>query len=422
MKMKRQQNRSGMGGMVVAAMVGLLPLAHARLSHAQVMVSARASSDGPGEAPISKKSLERYAEVLGLDATQKEDAAALYEGYAAQHRTASEAMRRGMREASSEFSDSQDFQEFQKLMKKTMDAYRLEGERLEKEFFGDLRQVISSEQDERWDRIERLRRREKGLRFGSLSGERIDLTDVLRGMKVDASKVEGLDDALLQYEIDLDRALVERAKVMEAMAAGDQGEGIISIPDPAVMQERMEKMREAGAKIRDVNERHTRVIQAMLGEGESARLTEEVRRRSFPQVYRRTHAQRVLDAAAGMADLSSDQKRRLEEVREAYEREARGVNDRWIDAIAKSEEEGGDGAFMLGGGQVLRMSMGGDDSGPVADARKARRDTDKKLRERVESLLTPEQRAKLPEPGVEREEMMLEDGASFVTESVIIQR
>lgn len=407
------------GAAALLATPGLTPQARAQ----EMVFSARAvAGDGPGT-PISGKSLERYGELLALDDAQNDEAKALFEGYAAQFRVASEAMRKGMREAQAEFSDSEDFQAFNKLMRKTMGEFGEAGDRLEKEFFSDLRQLLSAEQDKAWPRLERLRRRETGLRFGTLSGDRVDLTDVVHQLKVEVGAIDGLADALEQYEVDLDRALSERAKLMEEQRSDDDDEGdAIMIHDPAQMQERLQAMREVGMRIREVNQRHSRLIQAMLPEADSARLAQEFRRRAFPQVHRKTHAQRVLAAAAGFEDLTPEQKRALEEIREGYEREASAANDRWMDEIAKDEESGEGGAIMLGGGQVMRMSFGGEEEGPLADARKARREVDRKLRDRVEGLLTPTQKERLPEPGQEQEGgEFFEGGGAFVTRSLIIE-
>lgn len=406
------------GAAALLATPGLTPQARAQ----EMVFSARSiAGDGPGT-PISSKSLERYGELLALDDAQKDEAKALFEGYAAQFRAASETMRKGMREAQAEFSDSEDFQAFNKLMRKTMGEFNETGDRLEMEFFGDLRQLLSAEQDKAWPRLERLRRRETGLRFGTLSGDRVDLTDVVRQLKVDVGSIDGLPDALEQYEVDLDRALSERTKLMEEQRSDDDDGGELIIHDPAQMQERLQAMREVGMRIREVNQRHSRLIQAMLPESDSAKLAQEFRRRAFPQVHRKTHAQRVLDAASGFDDLTPEQKRALEEIREGYEREASAANDRWMDEITKDEESGEGGAIMLGGGQVMRMSFGGEEEGPLADARKARREVDRKLRDRIEGLLTPTQKERLPEPGQEQEGgEFLEAGGAFVTRSLIIE-
>jgi Spy/CpxP family protein refolding chaperone len=159
------------------------------------------------------------------------------------------------------------------------------------------------------------------------------------------------------------------------------------------VQTMMKKFSESAAQVRDVNRSYARRIEPALSDEDRAKFVAEVQRRSFPRIYRPSHPQQMIDAAMGFADLTADQKEQLQAVKESYGRDAAGVNERWAKATEEKETEaGGSIMVMMQGFQ----GMGGDPNDPVKVARDSRRELDSKTKERIESILTAEQKAKLP--------------------------
>lgn len=360
--------------------------------------------DGFGDAgQISKRSLDRYSKVLSLSPEQKEAAQSLLDGYLAENKAAAKEAQSAMESAFAAFQDSQDHKA---LGEATRAAQRKRSERsaaLEKAYFEDLRTLLTPEQDDQWAKVERLRRREKGLLNGSLSGESVDLTEVIDELNLPPATLASLGEAVEQYEADMDRAIQARDAALAGSRPAEFGPDMTF--DLAAMQAAMAKAREAGAQVRDVNQMHERRIEPLLPEDRRADFAEAFKRRCFPEVYAETAVARSMKAAAALDDLTAEQKSSLSELQAGYERQARPASDAWADAVAASEAEGKDGAIAMGGA-VMRISFG-DDTGPVAEARKARKALDTSAREKLKAILTPAQLERLPK--------QQEAGGEFVT-------
>lgn len=384
--------------MRTAALAGLALIASGVCSNwasaqeeVRVAVTMNASTAGPGAGTtITRRGLDKYAAALGLSTEQKEAAHALLEGYQASVADAQKAFAHDMAEIRRAFEETQDHTVFSERMPKARKEHRDLLLALERSLLADIRAILTPEQDERWNRVERIRRREVYLR-GVLSGESVDLTEVVAGLNLgepDAALREALED----YEADLDRVL----KFKEALAA--KGEPVFGgAVDVEEIRARAAEQREAGLKVKEVNERHARKIREMLPESARERFTRAVRRECFPTVYRPGRVARTIEAAERLDGVSAEQRQRLRALREQYDRESEPVNERLARAIEEAEHEGSDAGIVLGDGGIMRMSVGPQQpEGPLADARRARRELDDRFLRQVEQVLTPEQRERLP--------------------------
>jgi hypothetical protein len=348
---------------------------------------------------INKRSVERYADLLGLDDDQLAIAEALHEGYAAAASDANHAFQESMRNASRSYEETGDASVFGETIpaarKKQSDT--ING--LETQFFDDLALVLTEAQSAKLPRLEKLRRREKLLPSGALSGESVDLTNLVANLDLDDATRRKIDETIMQYEVELDRALVKRdsiqKKAREAMHTED---GSYSF-DPGnleKMQENAAKAREASLDVRSVNERYVRILASQLDEGVRPAFEESFHTQSYPEVYRASSVQNALSAAEGFADLTTDQRRAIEALAAAHARERESVNRRWAEAIREGEKEGGSGTMMAFGGGMM-IGIGHEDpESPVGTAKKARRELDDRTREKLLSTLNDEQKERLP--------------------------
>ncbi|MBM4109212.1 MAG: hypothetical protein FJ255_10455 [Phycisphaerae bacterium] len=391
-----------MAALIVACGLAAAPAALAR-QEVRVGVTMASGEGGPGGGgnTISRRGVDKYAAALEMTSEQKEAAVALHEGYQAAVGEVQRAFAESIAEMRRSFEESQDPSVFGEKMPKARGEQRAKLAALEKSLLADLRAILTPDQAQRWSKVERLRRRETHLR-GMLSGESVDLTEVIAGLRLGETDAT-LRDALEDYEHDLDRAL----KGKEAIAGGGEaalGGGQFDIE---AMRKAMNEQREAGLKVKEVNERHARKLREMLPETARERFAQAVRRESFPMVYRPSRVSRTLEAAEKLEGVTTEQRQRLREVREQYEREAGPLNDRWASAIEEAEKEGAEGGVMLGDGGMMRMSFGPEQSDtPRAIARRARRELDDRFRQQVEKVLTPEQIKQLPPPA----EQVMEGG------------
>lgn len=336
--------------------------------------------------PVSSRDMDRYADMLGLDQEQRALAEALFEGYMEQFQAEARQVREQtdqLRARAEQEGNREGWREMGQIMQRF-------GERrgeMEQSFLADVRSLLTAEQAERWPKVERARRRENTLRMGRVSGEAVDLIRLVDEAELDEATNRDLAPILERYELDLDRALVKRNEIYEsarermreAMESGDR-EGI---------QDLFEEGRDAGVRIRDLNARYARQVEAMLPEQARSAFADAVKRASFPQVYRATYADRVFEAVDQMRSLSEDQRSAIASLRERYRREVGSINDEMCRAIAAQEED----ASM---GQMFRGPRGGEDDA-ASGLRQRKRDLDQGTVESLRKVLTPEQATQLPE-------------------------
>jgi hypothetical protein len=370
--------------MIVAALVVFVTPARAQFG-------MMGGGQGQTMDPITKRSFDAFVKLLGFDADQRDTAKALYDGHTEANRALQKEMMEKMAALGERAREDGDFSVFQKDMPAITKDMAAKGEALEKSFFDDLKAVCTEAQLAQWPAVERHHRRGKAMRFGIVSGSAVDLVSVMDRIKATPTDAGVVKDALDAWELEIDRLLVVFEKDAKD-AQNDMMEGGAMF-DMNKVQTMMKKFSESAAQVRDVNRSYARRIEPALSDEDRAKFVAEVQRRSFPRIYRPSHPQQMIDAAMGFADLTADQKEQLQAVKESYGRDAAGVNERWAKATEEKETEaGGSIMVMMQGFQ----GMGGDPNDPVKVARDSRRELDSKTKERIESILTAEQKAKLP--------------------------
>lgn len=390
MKMRRMMMAVVIGAGLIA--VGGLPATASAQN--EIRISARSAGPAGGGAggQVTKRSVERYAEILGLTAEQKEAVLAVHEGYSASFEQARKARRTGMEDLRRSAEDTGDHSVFMEKMPAIERDYREATTNLEKNFFSDLRSVLTEAQEAKWQTVERLRRRETSLRGGALSGESVDLIDLVGTLKAPSDVASNLAPALDEYEMEMDRRLIAREASRKDMPQFGAGSAQL---DLEAMQAAMEASRKEGERIVELNERTAAKIQAMLPEDLAKAFASEYRKRSFPRVYRTSRVSRDVEAALKFGDLDGSQREALEALRASYERDAGAANSKWADAVRESERSGQQGGVFGGPGGPMMVTMG-DEPEPLQQARKARREIDDRAGETLKSILRPEQRERLP--------------------------
>lgn len=388
--------------MIVGTTAGLVPIQEASAQQ-RVMVARGIGGGYGGSSMVSKRSIERYGELVGWGAETQETARAVHQGYVAAMEEAQKARRAAFQEMQRTSEDTGDHSVFMERMPKLEAEHAETTKRLEKALFDDMKALLAgAEQEAKWEKVERMRRREVGLREATLSGEGVDLIEVVNAMKLTPEVLGSVTPALDEYEGDMDRALEAK------LALKADVDGFKPTADAAERQKAMEKMqkamadgKEASKRVQEVNQRHARRISDALPDTNRTAFDEELKKRSFPRVYRPSGVSRDLAGAMGLSDLSAEQRDALAEVKAQYERDLAAANDRWASAIRDSEESSQEGAFATGAG-IMRISMGDEPEG-LKEARKARRELDEKAGEKVKSILTPGQREKLPKAPPEQD-------------------
>jgi len=349
---------------------------------------------------IGRESVERYSDFLGFDDLQRETAQMLHQDYIDKFKSASDTIENAMMKLQEEAGKSGDWQSMMKPMGKIMLGFMDRLEVLESAFFEDLKMLaIEPGQMEAFDRVERARRREEAELAGQMSvvsGGTLDLHAIAR--EVEVSGNEAAREALLAYEAEIDpvyKRLVERSTKfsrgwLERMRDMDDDDESMGWDAEAMteMQEAMSDMRELGTQGKAINARYARQIMQMLPAENQAKWDLEVKRRTWPTVYRASKAERQIEAAGKLDDLNSEQQENLAAIRESYQREAAPMNERWAKAIDEQQAEGQQGWWGWGG-----------ESTEADEVEKEREELDERFVERVLSVLTPEQIERMPEAG-----------------------
>ncbi len=335
-----------------------------------------------GQPGVTEVQFERFGELLALDEVQMAAAEALFEGYQAEAQAASDEMRAMFEDARERMRETRDPSVFQDVMREARESRT----RVEEAFLADLKSLLSEEQAANWDRVEQTRRRESTMRRGLLSGESADVVRIVSAMELDESTMTEVDAVLVRYEADLDRTLIERNKVYdeaqevmrEAFRSGDM--------DAA--EEIFDKGRTASTRVRDVNRRYARQIQAMLGAEDASAFEVAFREASFPRIYGNSFGRRVMDAVESIESLDDTQRSSIDAIRQSYERDVKGINQDLETAIEREEAEAGPESFF-------RRGRGGPSE--TRDLYERRREIETAMVEKIRDVLTEEQAEALPE-------------------------
>jgi len=378
--------------LIASLVTGSLSTPSANAQEARMAFTSRIGGEGPGSSKIARASVAKYEELLDLSDDMRVAVAALYDGYDAAYGQAAQSRRKTIEAARANLEeDSHPGPEFFQQMSAAQRTFAEEGAKLEAAFFADVKSLLTErEVQDNWPAVERLRRREVQMRNSLVSGEGVDLVAIVQSMKV-APSVRALPAelgaAVLEYELELDRKLEAKERESAAASPLEMGAGGI---DLEAMRKQMAASKEMANSIKDLNGRHARKIAAVLPEDRRDEFEKLVRLKTYPRVYRDSKASRAAKVALELSDLGESKKAALREALSRYERDAAAVNEAWARAIEDQEKGEGEGAIAAAGGAVFRMSTG-DEPKALTEARQARRELDKRLREAVDGELTPEQ-------------------------------
>jgi hypothetical protein len=396
-------SRALLVSVAAAAGLALAPAAYAQ--ERPMTVTVRGTMGAPaGGGMISKRSIERWGRMLSLSEEQKQALQSLHEGYQSAYQDAQKDLNAAMQEASRAFEETQDTSAFAEKVPPARKKFDERSRAAEASLLSDAKALLTADQEKLWPRVERTRRRELAARMSTITGDAVDLGQIVEDLKVTPDAA--LAQALEEYEVEADRGIAERLRLAKDAPSFEGGKF-----DPDAVQKQMTEQREAGLKLKDINHRNARKIEPMLPEDKQEEFREAVKRQAFPQVYRPTLTSKWLEASQKMDDLDSDQRQTIAEIKSQYNRELASANEAWAAAIERTEAKPDSGGSLAGGGGMMVMRFGDDDP-DLAAARKARRELDTRTQDKLKNLLRAEQREKLPKPQEEGDAVLAPGGAA----------
>jgi len=345
------------------------------------------------EASYTSRDLDRASEILGFDTAQKDAVKVFFDAYQSSFQDEAAKFREKMDKAREAFQEDRDPAVWEGV-RKSGEELRAKREKLDAELTDNLKSICTDSQKPLWPKYERVHRRETGLeRGGFLSGERVNLFNLVEKIDMPSENKAQVTTLLDQYDVELDRELLNREKVQKELTEEGQklfsnirGFQDIQNLDSKKINDLINKGREASVRVRDVNRRFSKQIAGALPADKKAGFDEELQKLSFPQVYRQARAQRSLDAAIGFGDITAEQKTAIESLRSSYSRDLAALNLQQAELQEKQEMEM---SF-----EKMMDFMNQDD--PSAQIRTKKRELNDKTSESLKSILTEEQVKRLP--------------------------
>ncbi|MBX3385076.1 MAG: hypothetical protein KF768_00735 [Phycisphaeraceae bacterium] len=355
---------------------------------------------------LTKADLPKIADLLALNTDQRRAAEMLLEAYHTDRQEVSRSAREAMAAARGDMADIEDVMAAAPRLGEIMKGAAAERERLRVQLTDDLRLLLPTEQQDRWEGFERFVRRRELLPRATLSGESVDIERCVDDLNLSGPLESGLVQALAQYDVELDTALRAREREREVVETPlRRTDGKPAVLDEQAIREMSRRLREIGVPVRDVNIRYARIVEDALPEARRGEFAAIVRSRMYPRVYATSHTQRALEAAVKMDDLTPAQREQVERLLKSYEAEAATLNERWAAAIAEEEKNGGGDPMMEFVPELIARAEGGGAGGavrPTRAARQARRQSDRTALAGLREVLTPEQTERLPQPPQQR--------------------
>ncbi len=165
----------------------------------------------------------------------------------------------------------------------------------------------------------------------------------------------------------------------------------------------LKEMTTMSKAMRDTNRQYAKSIGALLTPEQQAKLDMEIKKKSFPRVYKESYPSRAIVEAMKFNDLDASQAGDLAALKASYERDLAEVNKKWAAAIEEREEKQGGklGSMMAGFGGNK------DSSDAVGESRKSRKELDTRAKDKLGTILKEDQKKRLPEDKPDAKEDMM---------------
>ncbi|MGB0325542.1 MAG: hypothetical protein ACPGGL_08445 [Phycisphaerales bacterium] len=267
---------------------------------------------------------------------------------------------------------------------------------LEAEFTESLQVILSEEQLTLWDPFRRQVRRDRALPRGVLSGESLDVNTVVREFEASEAAAE----ALLAWEIELDKTLIDRDNTMmeidlDALVATLEN-------DDKAARDAARSESKVRRDVRDANLEAIDSIAALLGEqGDEFRLT--AWKKAFPRVYRQTSFERALDAVRKIEGIDPLVLETVDRLEADFLTQLAELHEEARDATLKQELTQFEERFNQMRDRINGERQRSDrDPTELDEIRERLRELEADSRETLEGMLTPEEIAQLPRAGDRR--------------------
>ncbi|MEY4842081.1 MAG: hypothetical protein RJA12_805 [Planctomycetota bacterium] len=376
---------------LIRRIVLLAPLILATFTFAQFGGKA-----GFGEAfrpDILPRDMTLIVETLKLEDWQRPIVESLIEDYTAGFKTGCDTVREKMVDlAKSQKGASKSI----KGLLAPISAWLPEKQRLFQEFMASVKGQLSDVQRERWPKFERTLRREQALQDSDLSGEGVDLIVITKQMQLPNDAVVAAQEALDEYEVLLDAALIVRdtqidalmPKFSDAMESMDMDKGVALQME--IMKSRL--------GVRTVQDESIEKIAAALPAPYGADFRQRALAAGYREAFQPDPLASFFQVVMELSDLTTEQKTAIEAAKAKWEGELAGLREKML-ATMRADEPNKPARSTKVAQARLAAKQGKTAEQPPIEAMVPLRNEKNRLvqetREGVMALLTQEQKDKM---------------------------
>lgn len=360
---------------------------------------------------VTKADFKGFLKILKFDKEQTEAASLIYkqrlENYEVKGKPMQEMISELMRKVGESIGrggDGNEQPENMEQLTKAAEEIMAERATMNKGVMEDLQAMLTPEQTELWPKVEMAERRNRLMRFQPMlmaPGAQVDVRTVLDVMlskpgaaKPEQSVQDRIDATLATHE----RMIDEQARLAIPLDDVFRNSGMKAKPESDDMERMMKMMGEGGViaeRVRVANERAAKEITTALGEPAGGTFMDAYNAAAFPNIYKKTHGETLLDSALTFADLSEEQRGKLVTMREQHVAKLKDLRPKAVEqALAMSRMQ----AAMMSAKDDEARAKAMEKMGDFASmtARNDMRSADKEVVKQVRALMTDEQREKLP--------------------------
>lgn len=278
-----------------------------------------------------------FVEQLKLEDWQRPIIEMLLQDYTTTFQAGVEQMKEEMKESALVIGNTGRTEEAMETILEPIAVWDAERRQLRDEFLLNVKAQLSSDQTARWPRFERCLRREKELPKGELSGEAVDLSTMMRSLRMPYEVEETVDPLLVQYELELDGVLEARRRkidslqdsIKDAMTAMDFDRGLEATAE--IMERRV--------AVRQTQDRWIEQISAALPVEYAETFRRNALERGYPKAFRPTSIPRLIESVRTIEDLSPDQLEQLDRIERGFDRDLTAIENRIVEKMREIEPE-----------------------------------------------------------------------------------
>lgn len=394
--------------LIAALLVGLLALTPAAVAQSSSMAMSIFSDEGTFSPELTRGDLDVFKRVLSMKPDEVDAMEQLYGAYCNTLKTEGMEVRRFVAEKMEESEVMADTRLLDPARKRLAD-WAKRSEELKKSFMEDLKALLTRDQEARWPIVERELRRIKLLGHGRLPGEEPDLVKLVEDLPAEAKKSAVFADLLERYSQDMDRAIQSRSKFLDENK--EKFDDLVEA-DPLEAKKLFERATREREGVVSVNERYLRDICAELSPQHAQELKDRYFKLSYSLLAKGTRGERYIRAAGKLDNLTTEQRAHVDAILAEYERERRVIVEKMAEIVReqkltrlpeKLERKLNPPAPDAPDENRNRneWDRGLPEGHPMRGLRRARYELDRSFRARIDALLTPEQRDRLPDQALE---------------------